>query len=33
MDKEFINKGVEDISIEGMSELEIKIGVHKRLDR
>ena len=33
MDKEFINKAVEDISIEGMSELEIKIGVYKRLDR
>ena len=33
MNKEFINKAVEDISIEGMSELEIKIGVYKRLDR
>ena len=33
MDKEYINKVVEDIFIEGMSKLEIKIEVYKRLDK
>ena len=33
MDKEFINKFVENIPIAAMSELEIKIEVYKRLGR
>ena len=33
MDKEYINKLVEDIFIEGMSKLEIKTEVYKRLDK
>ena len=33
MDKEYINKIVEDIFVEGMSKLEIKIEVYKRLDK
>ena len=33
MDKEYINKVVEDIFVEGMSKLEIKIEVYKRLDK
>ena len=32
MDKEYINKVVEDIFVEGMSKLEIKTEVYKRLD-
>ena len=33
MDKEYINKIVEDIFVEGMSKLEIKTKVYKRLDK
>ena len=33
MDKEFINKVVEDIFVEGMSKLQIKTEVYKRLDK
>ena len=33
MDKEYINKVVEDIFAEGMSKLEIKTEVYKRLDK
>ena len=33
MDKEYINKVVEDIFVEGMSKLEIKTQVYKRLDK
>ena len=33
MDKEYINIVVEDIFVEGMSKLEIKIEVYKRLDK
>ena len=33
MDKEYINKVVEDIFVEGMSKLEIKKEVYKRLDK
>ena len=33
MDKEYINKVVRDIFIEGMSKLEIKTEVYKRLDK
>ena len=33
VDKEYINKVVEDIFVEGMSKLEIKIEVYKRLDK
>ena len=33
MDKEYINKIVEDIFVEGMSKLEIKTEVYKRLDK
>ena len=33
MDKEYINKVVEDIFVEGMSKLEIKSEVYKRLDK
>ena len=33
MDKEYINKLVEDIFVEGMSKLEIKTEVYKRLDK
>ena len=33
MDKEYINKVVEDIFVEGMSKLEIKTEVYKRLDK
>ena len=33
MDKEYINKVVEDIFIEGMSKLEIKTEVYKRLNK
>ena len=33
MDKEYINKVVEDIFVEGMSKLEIKIEVYKRLEK
>ena len=33
MDKEYINKVVEDIFVKGMSKLEIKIEVYKRLDK
>ena len=33
MDKEHINKVVEDIFVEGMSKLKIKIEVYKRLDK
>ena len=33
MDKEYINKVVRDIFVEGMSKLEIKTEVHKRLDK
>ncbi len=33
MDKEYINKVVEDIFVEGMSKLEIKLEVYKRLDK
>ena len=33
MDKEYINKVVEDIFVEGMSNLEIKTEVYKRLDK
>ena len=32
MDKEYVNKVVEDIFVEGMSKLEIKTQVYKRLD-
>ena len=33
MDKEYINKVVEDIFVEGMSKLELKTEVYKRLDK
>ena len=33
MNKEYINKVVEDIFVEGMSKLEIKTEVYKRLDK
>ena len=33
MDKEYINKIVEDIFVEGMSKLEIKTEVYKRMDK
>ena len=33
MDKKYVNKVVEDIFVEGMSKLEIKIEVYKRLDK
>ncbi len=33
MDKEYTNKVVEDIFVEGMSKLEIKTEVYKRLDK
>ena len=33
MDKDYINKVVEDIFVEGMSKLEIKTEVYKRLDK
>ena len=33
MDNEYINKVVEDIFVEGMSKLEIKTEVYKRLDK
>ena len=33
MDKEYINKVVKDIFVEGMSKLEIKTEVYKRLDK
>ena len=33
MDKDYINKVVEDIFVEGMSKLEIKIEVYKRLEK
>ena len=33
MDKEYINKVVEDIFVEGMSKLEIKTKVYKRLNK
>ena len=33
MDKEYINKVVEDIFVEGMSKLDIKTEVYKRLDK
>ena len=33
MDKEYINKVVEDIFVEGMSKLEIKIELYKRLEK
>ena len=33
MDKEYINKVVRDIFVEGMSKLEIKTEVYKRLDK
>ena len=33
MDKEYINKVVEDIFVEGMSKLKIKTEVYKRLDK
>ena len=33
MDKEYINKVVEDIFVEGMSKLEIKTEVYERLDK
>ena len=33
MDKEYINKVVEDIFVEGMSKLEIKTQVYKRLNK
>ena len=33
MDKEYINKVVEDVFVEGMSKLEIKTEVYKRLDK
>jgi len=33
VDKEYINKVVRDIFIEGMSKLEIKTEVYKRLDK
>ena len=33
MDKEYINKVVEEIFVEGMSKLEIKTEVYKRLDK
>ena len=33
MDKEYINKVVEDIFVEGMSKLEIKTELYKRLDK
>ena len=33
MDKKYINKVVEDICVEGMSKLEIKTEVYKRLDK
>ena len=33
MDKEYINKVVEDIFVEGMSKFEIKTKVYKRLDK
>ena len=33
MGKEYINKVVEDIFVEGMSKLEIKTEVYKRLDK
>ena len=33
MHKEYINKVVEDIFVEGMSKLEIKTEVYKRLDK
>ena len=33
MDKEYINKVVEDIFVEGMSKLEIKTEVYKRLNK
>ena len=33
MDKEYINKVLEDIFVEGMSKLEIKTEVYKRLDK
>ena len=33
MDKEYINKVVEDIFVKGMSKLEIKTEVYKRLDK
>ena len=33
MDKEYINKVVKDIFVEGMSKFEIKTEVYKRLDK
>ena len=33
MDKEYINRVVEDIFVEGMSKLEIKTEVYKRLNK
>ena len=33
MDKEYINKVVRDIFVEGMSKLQIKTEVYKRLDK
>ena len=33
MDKEYINKVVEDIFVEGMSKLEIKTELYKRLNK
>ena len=33
MNKEYINRVVEDIFVEGMSKLEIKTEVYKRLDK
>ena len=33
MDKKYINKVVEDIFVEGMSKLEIKTEVYRRLDK
>ena len=33
MDKEYINKVVRDIFVEGMSKLEVKTEVYKRLDK
>ena len=33
MDKEYVNEVVEDIFVEGMSKLEIKTEVYKRLDK
>tara|TARA_B100000925_G_C21788057_1_gene379274 strand:- start:116 stop:418 length:303 start_codon:yes stop_codon:yes gene_type:complete len=33
VDKEYINKVVKDIFVEGMSKLEIKTEVYKRLDK